>query len=543
MKRKVLLIAVLIMAVGVLALTACGGGSDTPGADHVPDLTAPFTPEMGGELTLPLTDELVTFRVWLAAYGGIVDSGLDHPGMSEWFQELERRTNVRMEFIMPPAGAAQENLNLLIAGGDLPDAIIIMGTGGGVGHLPGGMSAAIQDGFIIEASAFAERYAPYYWEVLQADPERRRRAFTDEGYLPGFWQVNVVQPPWYGMVTRQDWLDQLGLPMPVTFDDWHYTLTRFNQEFGAVMSLQPTGFHHFDSWSSAFAPMGWFNDNGRVNFGPLTPEFRDYVEMMHQWYTEGLINPDFAAAPFWTGPDDMSTTGQLGLWPDMFVTLPVRNTIGQEAGGQANMRSVGVPHPLRYEGQVARFGQAGLYVEWITLMTNANHNPQLFTRWVNYLFSPEGQLFANFGIEGDTFNFDATGTPRLTARMYDNPDWSLHETQRRYVMPPGFPFFYDWRRELTPGIEQDVYDAPFAWSQNTDFRGNLPPITLTAAEGTENARIMADVNTTRDEMVARFITGAEPMSNWDNFVQSLRNMGIERAMEIQQAAMDRFMAR
>ena len=542
MKRKALLLAALIMVVSALALTACGGGNGGTGADHVPDLDAPWTPETGAQLSLPLVDNLTTFTIWTGAYGGIVDAGLEHPGVSPWFQELERRTNVRMEFIMPPAGAAQENLNLLIVSGDLPDAIQIMGTGGG-GMIPGGMSAGINDGFILEASAFAERYAPYYWQALNADPERRRRAFTDDGQLPGFWQVNVVQPPWYGMVTRQDWLDDLGLDMPVTFDDWHYTLTRFNQEFGAVMSLQNTGFHHFDAWSSAFAPMGFFNDNGRAAFGPLQPEFREYVEMMHRWYMDGLIDPDFAGGAFFTGPDDMATTGQLGLWPDMFVMLPIRNMVGQGAGGQDNMRAVGVPHPLRYPGQVARFGQAGLYVEWITLMTNQISDPVLFSRWVNYMFSPEGTLFANFGTEGDTFNFDAAGTPRLSARMYDNPDWNLHAVQRRYMMPPGHPFFYDWRRELTPGIEQDVYDAPFIWSSNTDFRGNMPPVTLTAEEGVENSRIMADVNTHRDEMVARFITGAEPFSNWDNFIQTLHNMDINRAVELQQAALDRFMAR
>ena len=101
----------------------------------------------------------------------------------------------------------------------------------------------------------------------------------------------------------------------------------------------------------------------------------------------------------------------------------------------------------------------------------------------------------------------------------------------------------DWRRELTPGIEPDVLEAPDIWASNVDFAWLMPPITMNVEEGMENTRIMNDVNTHRDEMIARFISGTESFDNWDAFINTLHVMGIERAIEIQQAALDRFFAR
>lgn len=51
---------------------------------------------------------------------------------------------------------------------------------------------------------------------------------------------------------------------------------------------------------------------------------------------------------------------------------------------------------------------------------------------------------------------------------------------------------------------------------------------------------MNDVKTYRDEMMAKFIMGAEPLSNFDKFVSTLKSMGIDEAVKAKQAALDRY---
>ncbi|MBN2626565.1 MAG: hypothetical protein JXA95_07860 [Spirochaetales bacterium] len=54
---------------------------------------------------------------------------------------------------------------------------------------------------------------------------------------------------------------------------------------------------------------------------------------------------------------------------------------------------------------------------------------------------------------------------------------------------------------------------------------------------------MAEIKTYREEMVFKFLTGQEPLSQFGAFQERLRKMGIDRVIEIKQAGLDRFNAR
>jgi putative aldouronate transport system substrate-binding protein len=54
---------------------------------------------------------------------------------------------------------------------------------------------------------------------------------------------------------------------------------------------------------------------------------------------------------------------------------------------------------------------------------------------------------------------------------------------------------------------------------------------------------MTDIQTYCDEMMMKFIMGIEPMSNFDQFVAQMEQMGIADAIEVQQAALDRYLSK
>jgi putative aldouronate transport system substrate-binding protein len=51
---------------------------------------------------------------------------------------------------------------------------------------------------------------------------------------------------------------------------------------------------------------------------------------------------------------------------------------------------------------------------------------------------------------------------------------------------------------------------------------------------------MAEVNTRFEEVFTKVLTGAQPIESWDTFVGELKQLGIEEALQVQQAALDRF---
>ena len=54
---------------------------------------------------------------------------------------------------------------------------------------------------------------------------------------------------------------------------------------------------------------------------------------------------------------------------------------------------------------------------------------------------------------------------------------------------------------------------------------------------------MADVETYVTESTTRFITGEMALDLWDEYVQTIRNSGIDEAISLYQAALDRYYAK
>lgn len=50
----------------------------------------------------------------------------------------------------------------------------------------------------------------------------------------------------------------------------------------------------------------------------------------------------------------------------------------------------------------------------------------------------------------------------------------------------------------------------------------------------------SDIHTYIGEMEAKFITGAEPMSEWNKYVDTVKKMGMDQYMKIYKQAYDRY---
>jgi len=52
-------------------------------------------------------------------------------------------------------------------------------------------------------------------------------------------------------------------------------------------------------------------------------------------------------------------------------------------------------------------------------------------------------------------------------------------------------------------------------------------------------RYITDIDSYRDEMIVKFITGAEPISKFDEFVATIKKLNIDEVLKIRQAQYDR----
>lgn len=555
MKNAKKLVALLLSLALVLSLGACGGnGGSSTSSEASPSST---TEESGaaaesgdesqaetaetGEFQLPIVDEPTTLSYFVADDSNAAIMTTDWND-NEFYQEMERRTGVHLEFEMVSSADYQTNFNLMIASGNLADMIYV-----GASYYAEGVDAAIDDGYFLDLTDLVDEYMPNYEKVRTSDVQYELLSTTDSGRLGAVYELRQSkQGPWLGLWIRQDWLDDLNLDTPVTFDDYHEVLTAFKNEKGATAPL----ILNFSGSDGEFGTMSgglnvlnsWqLDETGKVNFGPYMDAWKEYVTIMHQWYTEGLIDPDFMATDERTADMAKVVTGASGLFAALY-TMP---SVYEAASEDPNMNLAPVNPPVMNEGDEGHIRLRDSYTSGNTAISADSENWEVALRWLDYLYTDEGALLANYGVEGDTFEFDENGKPVFTDKILNNENgWTMTQTVASYLCPSaGIANWSDWTRELAgvPEKDQACYDV---WSEFSDDWRLPSSVTLTQDESTERAALYADISTIVKEQTAQFISGALDIeSNWDAYISALEASGMERAIEITQAAYDRYLAR
>lgn len=555
MKNAKKLVALLLSLALVLSLGACGGnGGSSTSSEASPSST---TEESGaaaesgdesqaetaetGEFQLPIVDEPTTLSYFVADDSNAAIMTTDWND-NEFYQEMERRTGVHLEFEMVSSADYQTNFNLMIASGNLADMIYV-----GASYYAEGVDAAIDDGYFLDLTDLVDEYMPNYEKIRTSDVQYELLSTTDSGRLGAVYELRQSkQGPWLGLWIRQDWLDDLNLDTPVTFDDYHEVLTAFKNEKGATAPL----ILNFSGSDGEFGTMSgglnvlnsWqLDETGKVNFGPYMDAWKEYVTIMHQWYTEGLIDPDFMATDERTADMAKVVTGASGLFAALY-TMP---SVYEAASEDPNMDLAPVNPPVMNEGDEGHIRLRDSYTSGNTAISADSENWEVALRWLDYLYTDEGALLANYGVEGDTFEFDENGKPVFTDKILNNENgWTMTQTVASYLCPSaGIANWSDWTRELAgvPEKDQACYDV---WSEFSDDWRLPSSVTLTQEESTERAALYADISTIVKEQTAQFISGALDIeSNWDAYISALEASGMERAIEITQAAYDRYLAR
>lgn len=555
MKNAKKLVALLLSLALVLSLGACGGnGGSSTSSEASPSST---TEESGaaaesgdesqaetaetGEFQLPIVDEPTTLSYFVADDSNAAIMTTDWND-NEFYQEMERRTGVHLEFEMVSSADYQTNFNLMIASGNLADMIYV-----GASYYAEGVDAAIDDGYFLDLTDLVDEYMPNYERIRTSDVQYELLSTTDSGRLGAVYELRQSkQGPWLGLWIRQDWLDDLGLETPVTFDDYHEVLTAFKNEKGATAPL----ILNFSGSDGEFGTMSgglnvlnsWqLDETGKVNFGPYMDAWKEYVTIMHQWYTEGLIDPDFMATDERTADMAKVVTGASGLFAALY-TMP---SVYEAASEDPNMNLAPVNPPVMNEGDEGHIRLRDSYTSGNTAISADSENWEVALRWLDYLYTDEGALLANYGVEGDTFEFNEDGEPEFTDKILANENgWTMTQTVASYLCPSaGIANWSDWTRELAgvPEKDQACYDV---WSEFSDDWRLPSSVTLTQDESTERAALYADISTIVKEQTAQFISGALDIeSNWDAYISALEASGMERAIEITQAAYDRYLAR
>lgn len=527
------LVAIMVAA----ALAGCGGGEQQVATGIIGEVTTPDT--------YPIeTDVVLTYNVRMdSVLAGEVTSLNETP----FAKELEARTGIKVEYQHPTVGQEHESFNLMIASGEYPDIFETNWY-----NNAGGPASAFNDGVIIPLNDVIDKVSPNMKALLEKDPTLKKDiSVNGDIYCYPSYREGNSGATYYGVMARKDILDEIGIDVPETIDEWEAVLTAMKDkvEYPLYIRLEPT---YLSSSSNVLVGAygvsgGFYVDDGVVKYGPYEPEFKAWVEKMVDWYKKGLINTDFAkpdsnavSSNFVNGKIGMtiaSNGSEFGTW------LPIlkENVDGAEL--------VPVPYPVLKKGDIAGFGQKSKSTNGYggSISTQCK-NVELAARFLDYGYSPEGQLLFGLGIEGETYEV-VDGTPKYLPKVTDAQNLfgkSMAQILCLYARnTAAAPYLgAEANRKIHSAswyAEPAQYQATLVWGQTTAEEHALPNLAMSDEDSNRLSALAGDIYTYTDEHVVNMINGVDSLDTYDAFVAGMEQMNVKEALEIYQRAYDNYM--
>ena len=500
-----------------------------------------------GNVDLPLTDEPVTVTMWMGVNPNVLKITEDIGNDCALWNELASRTGVNLEFTVVNPDTESEKFNLMVASNDLSDIIsnaTTLYTNGG--------EAAVADEILIDHLPYlTEELTPQICKLMEAYPDAVPEALTESGWLAGMPQLSMQTETTqtFGPMIRKDWLDELGLNVPETYDELHDVLAAFKEKKGAdaplLLNYAATGINNglvegygiFGLVADAAMSEPYYQVDDTVMYGPIQPEFKEYLTMIHDWYQEGLIWQDFMSyTDFQNPPTDVILADRAGVF---YAEVTYIATL-EDASNTEGFELVAIPDFVRNSGDTIPFKEERAYAAstpW-SISTQCEC-PELLMQWCNYMYTDEGALLCNYGIEGESFEYNENHVPVFTDLVLNNPDMSTTVALFMYCLDRG-PFYRDETREQS-GYSQAQKDASGIWQSNMSVGRGIGSTALNTEESSEVNQFYGDIKTYIEQSVLEFIIGNRDLAEFDEYVSHIEGMGIDKVTACYQDAYQRYL--
>lgn len=471
---------------------------------------------------------------------------LGEAGNLSVLKELSARTGLTFAITEGSYLDGQNAINLMMAAGDYCDVI------NHADLYAAGIDAAVNEDIVIDLSDYILNDMPNLLASLKAyDADVLKQMTTDSGYIPYFPQIHkapVVDNFLTGV--RKDLMDELGLEMPKTYEEFHDVLSAVNAEYGLQYGLDPGGFDQSLLTGRNLKPgnaglEGLIVVDGEVKFAGFEDGMYDYFQMITQWYTEGLIFSDFISYKTFDQTNMISAGTLFGNGNVNAQTISEANAAGTSAVVEA------LPFLTETGSEEIKVFGSGEIVRcpaWSVSSQASDESIELIVKLVDYIFSDEGTILFNYGVEGEAHELDENGQPVWSEMIMT---YAGGTTTAAFLYATATP------SEYICGIYDDAkfsYSYTDAMFAAEDYINNSSSGEYDFPMGAENrissddsvtaAGLASDINTYISETILAWIHGEQELNedSWQTYIDNCYTMDMQDILDIYQAAYDEFIS-
>lgn len=548
MKKKffALILAFLMIMSFLLGCQSSDSGNDSPPtastgqSESSGQPTASTVKENFNPAGYPIVNEKITVK----AMYSVSRPSVGDPAEITYWKKLEELTNIHIDWEFIETDATK--VNLYFAAGDFPDFFMGSLTSERL-NLYG-----VQGGYFQDISKMIYEYMPHMVSRFKEWPQAEKiiRQLNGEVYTLPQIRLGTTAAECQ-IYYRTDYLAKTGLSVPKTVNDFYAVLKAIKDAnlTKGYAPLIPDSKNHlamkvegflFPAFGDAVQPGFTDDGTGKVVYNYTSEQYKRCIEYMKKLYTEGLLENEIFSM-------DSATTGarvKSGL--AAFMTQASNLTPEDFSDGKVN---VDVLAPLISEYTSTQKVPAFSYLSTSTGGINKDSKyAREILRMLDIAYAKEevapgtglDAVAANSGIKGESYIVDpATNTYEfIIPKDFTGQVWSYVRLHYGWNVPYGvYDFPYYNKNANSYAREKGMMTNLIPYAVDT-FPDKIMP--YTADENLLIANKLTDINSHVEQMRAKFISGIEPLSNWDAYVAAIQKMGLEDVLKVKQAAYDRW---
>lgn len=493
----------------------------------------------------PIVDEKITLRVLV---GNDAFSPADFNDL-ELMQQIEEKTNVHIEWIMAGSGLAEKRA-LMLSTGDLPDMFASSVTANELVRYGA-------NGSLIPMQDLIDEYAPNILSLFDEIPGLRAFVTAPDGNIYGVPRIlsrPAARHNGLGMINKS-WLDKLGLDMPTTVDEFHDVLLAFktgDPNGNGIADEIPLTFCQVDPAYPTLSGKGGFTIL-MASFGvPIEPFYMDVVDgkvictatlegykegirYISSLYADGLIDVE----GFTMNRSQMnaknsvepSIVGYCQAWSihDDFSNFDVAL---RDYAYMPLLKGPNGEDPVVFEHPLPNISRGA----WV--ITSACENPEAAMRYIDYIYDRYVSISVGLGPIDVCWEENEDG--RLVLKQ---PPEGMNSTQWKASLSPYNAAFAipasSWENIIYSPLEANMND--FIKEQWDAYaKKGFPLVYYTQDESDEFALINTDLISLIERKASEWIMNGKIDEEWDAYLKELDAIGLQRLLEINQAAYDRY---
>lgn len=458
------------------------------------------------------------------------------------FKEVAEKTGVTVKFdqIADAGGAWEEKKNLTLASGDLPDMFF----GGGISDTD--IDKYGSNGMFLPLDDLIEKYAPNLKKILDENPNIKKQITAADGHIYSLFlrageKQGEISP---NLFINKKWLDNLGLDVPKTTDDFYNVMKNFKEKdpnnngkndeipFSFVSDNFNRGENSiFGAFGVIDYPNNMMIKDNKVVYVPKEDGYKEGIKWLSKLYKDGLIdNEIFTHTPSQYQSKSNSGDTVYGAFIGYFADEVVGN-------GKAKDEYIAL-EPLKGPNGDQLWSRNGYDVidGGKFTITSKNPNPEATIRWVDELYDPEMSLRLTKGELG------------ISYEKKDDKYVVISKPGETFSATDNAPIFYTvgyftdelYDKTLFPEnveIKREIYNK---YDKLADTNP-LPSLKFKSEELDEMATITTDLSNYVKEMKAKWVTGQRDVDkDWNEYITTLNNMRADKLIKIYNDALNRY---